>query len=95
MFLVRGPLLSFNIDISFKLYDARSIFIKPFSSILKGKSELGKRNRVYVTVTFDVAVISTDGGSTSDAAIGPTDDGRMYMRLQNIACTCICPSSVF
>ena len=37
------------VDIPFKLQDARSIIIKPFSSRLKGKSELGTINRVAVS----------------------------------------------
>ena len=45
------------------------------------------RNRISVTVTADVAVISTDGGTNADADIGPTDDGRMYVQLQKIECT--------
>ena len=83
------------VDITFKLQDAHNIFIKPFSYILKDKSELGTRKSVSFTLTANVVIISTDGGSTANAAIGPTDDGRMYLRLQNIASMCICPSSAF
>ena len=82
------------VDNLFKLQDARSIFIEPFSSRLKDKSELVTRNKVTVTVTDNVAVISTYVGSTAYAAIVPTYYGHMYVRLQIIVCTCVCPFSV-
>ena len=80
-----------SVGISFNLYCGLSIFIKPFSSGLKDKGDLGMRKIVDVIVTVNVAIIPADSGSTFDAAIIPMDEGRMYVRLQKVACICVCP----
>ena len=54
--------------------------MKPFSSRLKDKSELGMIKRVSVKATANVAIISADYGSTADASINLTDNSCMYMR---------------
>ena len=53
------------------------------------------RQRVSVTETTDVSIILTDDSSTDDASISSTDNDRMYVCSQTVACMCICPSYVF